>query len=75
MPDISDAPISQHHSQGNLQCLQDDTSETRYSERDGRRALVLSFRPLFDARIAFRECETFFFGTAKRNGGKSSKSD
>lgn len=33
------------------------------------RALCLSFSPLPDARIAFRECDTFFFGTASRNGG------
>lgn len=37
--------------------------------------LRLSFNPLLALRIAFREWETFFFGTARRNGGKSSRRD
>jgi len=28
---------------------------------------------LFALRIAFRECETFFLGTARRNGGMISR--
>jgi hypothetical protein len=39
-------------------------------------ALSLSFKPLLADRIAFRECETFFFGTARRIPGKiSSRSE
>jgi len=30
---------------------------------------------LLAARIDFRECDTFFFGTASRNGGKRSTRD
>ena len=30
---------------------------------------------MFALRMAFLECEVFFFGTASRNGGNSSKSD
>jgi len=37
--------------------------------------LCLSFSPLLALRIAFRECDVFFFGTAKRNGGKRSRND
>jgi len=37
--------------------------------------LCLSFNPLLAARIDFRECDTFFFGTASRNGGKRSTRD
>lgn len=37
--------------------------------------LDLSFSPLFDARIALRECDTFFFGTAQRIDGKNSSSE
>jgi hypothetical protein len=36
---------------------------------NGCHPLCLSLRPLFALRMAFRECETFFFGTARRNGG------
>lgn len=36
--------------------------------------LVLSFRPLLALRIDFRECDTFFFGTASTIEGKSSSS-
>ena len=35
-------------------------------------ALVLSFNPFPELRIAFLECETFFLGTARRNGGRRS---
>ncbi|KAG9222872.1 hypothetical protein CCMSSC00406_0000439 [Pleurotus cornucopiae] len=39
-------------------------------------ALCLSFKPLFELRMALREWETFFLGTARRNGGnRSSKND
>lgn len=33
----------------------------------------MSFKPLFALRIDFRECEVFFFGTASRKGGMSSR--
>lgn len=38
-------------------------------------ALCLSFRPLFAARMDFREWETFFFGTASKKGGNNSNND
>ena len=38
-------------------------------------ARLLSFRPLLALRIAFREWDTFFFGTARRKGGRSSSND
>lgn len=41
----------------------------------GAHALSLSFNPLFAARMAFRECETFFFGTASTTEGNSSHND
>lgn len=37
-----------------------------------RYALTRSFRPLFAARIALRECDTFFFGAAKSRPSHSS---
>src|SRR5258707_6976415 len=37
--------------------------------------LCLSFRPLFAARMAFLECDTFVLGTARTIGGKSSRND
>ena len=37
--------------------------------------LCLSLRPLFALLIAFRECETFDFGTARRKGGNRSSRD
>ena len=37
--------------------------------------LCLSFNPLFALRIALRECDVFFFGTANTKGGKSSNKD
>ena len=73
MRDTNDVPTLQHHIQGNLQYLPE--VNIRQLDRNAKHALVLSFKPLFAARMAFRECETFFFGTARRNGGKSSKSD
>ena len=33
----------------------------------------MSFKPLLALLIAFRECEVFFFGTAKTHGGRSSR--
>lgn len=36
---------------------------------------VLFFNPLWALRMLFLECETFFFGTANKNGGKSSTSE
>jgi hypothetical protein len=33
----------------------------------------LSFNPFPELLIAFREWDTFFFGTAKRNGGSKSR--
>lgn len=38
-------------------------------------ALCLSTSPLSALRIDLRECETFFLGTASKNGGKSSSKD
>ena len=35
--------------------------------------LCLSLRPLFALRIAFRECDTFFLGTAKTKDGMMSR--
>ena len=32
----------------------------------------MSFNPFPELRIAFLECETFFLGTARRNGGRRS---
>jgi len=40
---------------------------------NNRHPLCLSLRPLFALRMAFRECDTFFFGTARRNGGMRSR--
>lgn len=37
-------------------------------------SLSLSFKPLLALRMDLREWEVFFFGTAKRNGGMSSRS-
>ena len=37
--------------------------------------LCLSLRPLFALLIAFREWDTFDFGTARRKGGKRSSSE
>lgn len=34
--------------------------------------LVLSVKPLFALRIAFRECDVFFLGTASRKGERMS---
>ena len=42
----------------------------------GRRyALRLSLRPLLALRIAFRECDVFFLGTASKNGGNNSSNE
>ena len=38
-------------------------------------ALRLSLRPLLALRIAFRECDVFFLGTASKNGGNNSSSE
>ena len=35
--------------------------------------LFLSFKPLFALRMAFRECDVFFLGTARTHGGRSSR--
>ena len=47
--------------------------------RDGkinqRHVLRLSLRPLLALRIAFRECDVFFLGTASKNGGNSSSNE
>ena len=40
-----------------------------------RCVLCLSLRPLLALLIAFREWDTFDFGTAKRKGGKRSSRD
>jgi len=37
--------------------------------------LLLSFKPLLALLMAFLEWEVFFFGTASRNGGRSSSND
>lgn len=36
-------------------------------------SLCLSFNPLLALLMAFRECETFFLGTASSHGGNSSR--
>lgn len=47
-----------------------------YGEKiDEKCALRLSLRPLLALRIAFRECDVFFFGTASKNGGNNSSSE
>jgi len=38
-------------------------------------ALRLSLRPLLALRIAFRECDVFFLGTASKNGGNNSSNE
>ena len=42
---------------------------------DKEHALRLSLRPLLALRIAFRECDVFFLGTASRNGGNNSSNE
>lgn len=69
---INGVPIWPSRIPGNSQYLRNINEDTRGYEIN---LLVLSFSPLFDARIALRECETFFFGTARRIGGKSSRMD
>jgi hypothetical protein len=51
---------------GTLRARKEYTEEDFYP-------LCLSLRPLFALRMAFRECETFFLGTARRNGGMRSR--
>lgn len=49
-------------------------SERRfYRVKSGLDTLCLSFRPLFALRIALRECDVFFFGTASTHGGNNSR--
>ena len=45
------------------------------SKFDKVHALRLSLRPLLALRIAFRECDVFFLGTASKNGGNSSNNE
>ena len=54
------------------QVCRDVKSVAKYTAEDFY-LLCLSLRPLFALRIAFRECETFFLGTARRNGGMRSR--
>ena len=42
---------------------------------DEEYALRLSLRPLLALRIALRECDVFFLGTASKNGGNNSSSE
>jgi len=42
---------------------------------DMAHVLRLSLRPLLALRIAFRECDVFFLGTASKNGGNSSSNE
>lgn len=42
---------------------------------DEKYALRLSLRPLLALRIALRECDTFFLGTASKNGGNNSSNE
>ena len=53
----------------------EESNKYERHERLRKYALSLSFKPLLADLIAFRECETFFFGTASRNGGKSSHNE
>lgn len=53
----------------------EDLSVTDPSVACTRYSLSLSFSPLFALRMAFRECEVFFLGTASNHGGKSSSSE
>jgi hypothetical protein len=52
---------------------------TKSAHYDGRidqgHALRLSLRPLLALRIAFRECDVFFLGTASKNGGNNSNNE
>ena len=46
-----------------------------YREKTEEYTLRLSLSPLFALRIAFRECDVFFFGTASKNGGNNSSKE
>jgi len=50
-------------------------SANRGGNFDRRHALRLSLRPLLALRIAFRECDVFFLGTASKNGGNNSNNE
>ncbi len=50
----------------------EDLSVTDLAVACTRYSLSLSFKPLFALRMAFRECDVFFLGTASSHGGKSS---
>jgi len=52
------------------------TKLENYSKKIGKvHALRLSLRPLLALRIAFRECDVFFLGTASKNGGNNSSNE
>ena len=73
MPDLhsnahtDDAEASVGHIQGSEQNLQARVTQTRILVYVPTR----SFSPLFAARIALRECETFFFGAARTRPAQS----
>lgn len=58
----------------NGQCLPRGSADCG-GETNNTYALRLSLRPLLALRIAFRECDVFFFGTASKNGGNNSNSE
>lgn len=62
-----DAEASVGHIQGSEQNLQARVNQTRILVYVPTR----SFSPLFAARIALRECETFFFGAARTRPSQS----
>ena len=74
---IGDERAWEPHNQDNLQCLLSRNQNIRKNKPKKKKhdILCLSFNPLLAARIAFRECDTFFFGTASKNGGKRSTRD
>ena len=51
------------------------TLEKHGKKIDGKYTLRLSLRPLLALRIAFRECDVFFLGTASKNGGNNSSNE
>jgi hypothetical protein len=52
-----------------------DRLSTAKACNENRSVLCLSLSPLFADRMAFRECDTFFLGTARTNGGNKSSSE
>lgn len=55
--------------------IYDRKLEKRGEKVDKEYRLRLSLSPLLALRIAFRECDVFFLGTASKNGGNNSSSE